>query len=81
MLLKRDLENVRLREQRDQQLTELNERKQKESVKLQSLNEFKLLAESREVRHLFLLKVVFHSRLIPKNVSSTDSDADLQFWL
>ena len=49
MLSKRDAENARLREQRDQQLSELNERKQKEHVKLSSLNEFKSLAESREV--------------------------------
>ncbi|OBZ67158.1 E3 ubiquitin-protein ligase BRE1 [Grifola frondosa] len=47
MLTKRDNENLRLREQRDQQLSELNERKQKDSVKLASAHEHKALAESR----------------------------------
>ena len=54
MLSKRDNENARLREQRDQQLSELNERRQKETVKLASVNEFKSLAESRGAR-------LFHS--------------------
>lgn len=49
MLVKRDNEIARLREQRDQQLSELNERKQKDSVKLHSLNEYKTLAETRSV--------------------------------
>lgn len=60
MLSKRDAENARLREQRDQQLTELNERKQKEHVKLSSLNEFKSLAESRGASLLFYR---FHQHL------------------
>lgn len=49
MLSKRDNENSRLREQRDQQLSELNERKHKDSVKMASANEFKVLAQHRLV--------------------------------
>ncbi|KAH6914381.1 BRE1 E3 ubiquitin ligase-domain-containing protein [Coprinopsis sp. MPI-PUGE-AT-0042] len=49
-IAKRDAENVRLREQRDQQIAEVNERKQKDSVKRASLNEWKNLAESRGER-------------------------------
>ena len=47
MLSKRDVENARLRDQREQQAAELNERKHKDSVKLASLQEWKALAESR----------------------------------
>lgn len=49
MVVKRDNEIARLREQRDQQLSELNERRQKDSVKQHSLNEYKTLAETRSV--------------------------------
>jgi E3 ubiquitin-protein ligase BRE1 len=49
-VLRRGNDSDRLREQRDQQLSELNERKHKESVKMASLNEFKALAESRSDR-------------------------------
>ena len=47
MLAKRDNENARLREQREQQTAELNERKHKDSVKLASLQELKTLVDSR----------------------------------
>jgi E3 ubiquitin-protein ligase BRE1 len=47
MLAKRDNENARLREQREQQAAELNERKHKDSVKLASLQELKTLVDSR----------------------------------
>ena len=49
-LKKRDVDNARLREQRDQLQAELTERKHLESVKLSSANEMKVLAESRSVR-------------------------------
>ena len=49
LVIKRDTEIGRLREQRDQQLSELNERKQKDSVKQTSVAELKVLLESREV--------------------------------
>lgn len=48
-LTKRDNENLRLREQRDQLMAELNERKHKEGVKLQSTAELKALLDSRSV--------------------------------
>ncbi|GBE81020.1 E3 ubiquitin-protein ligase BRE1 [Sparassis crispa] len=50
LLTKRENDNLRLREQRDQQLSELNERKQKDHVKVASHQEFKALAESRSER-------------------------------
>jgi E3 ubiquitin-protein ligase BRE1 len=52
MIAKRDAENARLREQREQQAAELNERKHKESVKLASVQELKALAESRSASDL-----------------------------
>jgi len=48
-LKKRDVDNARIREQRDQLQAELTERKHLESVKLTSVNEMKVLAESRSV--------------------------------
>ena len=52
MLSKRDAENARLRDQREQQAAELNERKHKDSIKLSSLQEWKTVAESRLVSNL-----------------------------
>lgn len=48
-LKKRDADNARIREQRDQLQAELTERKHLESVKLASVSEMKVLAESRSV--------------------------------
>lgn len=45
----RDKDIARIREQRDQHLSDLNEYKQKCSVRLQSLQEYKTLAEARSV--------------------------------
>lgn len=47
MMVKREVENARLRDQREQLNAELVERKQKDSIKLASLQEYKTLAESR----------------------------------
>lgn len=49
MLTKRDADNARLRDQREQQAAELNERKHKDNVKFASTQELKALAESRSV--------------------------------
>jgi E3 ubiquitin-protein ligase BRE1 len=46
---KKDKDLVRLREQRDQQSAELNERKQREAFKQSSFDEIKTLAETRSV--------------------------------
>lgn len=48
-LTRKETENIRLRDQREQQTSEMNERKHKESVKIASLNEMRSLAESRSV--------------------------------
>ncbi|KAI6045964.1 hypothetical protein EDC04DRAFT_1857115 [Pisolithus marmoratus] len=50
LLSKRDADNLRVREARDQYSAELAERKAKDSVKLQSLQELRDLAESRSER-------------------------------
>ncbi|KAJ3553638.1 hypothetical protein NM688_g3503 [Phlebia brevispora] len=50
MVVKRDNENSRLREQREQILSELNERKQKDMIKIHSVNELKALVDSRSER-------------------------------
>jgi E3 ubiquitin-protein ligase BRE1 len=54
MLAKRDSENARLREQREQQSAELNERKQKDAIKFASIQEYKSLLESNSVNFAFL---------------------------
>ena len=53
MLAKRDSENARLREQREQQGAELNERKQKDAIKFASIQEYKSLLESNSVNPQF----------------------------
>ncbi|KAG5654397.1 hypothetical protein H0H81_003221 [Sphagnurus paluster] len=50
MLAKRDLENSRLREQRDQHATELGERKQQDTLKNASSRELRVLVDSRADR-------------------------------
>ena len=47
MMSKRDVDNARLRDQREQLTAEVLERKQKECVKYASMQEYKVLAESR----------------------------------
>jgi len=58
MLSKRDNENARLREQREQQAAELNERKHKDSVKLASLQELKTLVDSRSVGSFHVILIL-----------------------
>ncbi|OJT06362.1 E3 ubiquitin-protein ligase BRE1 [Trametes pubescens] len=50
LLSKRDTETLRLRDQRDQYHSELNERKAKDAAKTSSLAEFESLAETRAER-------------------------------
>jgi E3 ubiquitin-protein ligase BRE1 len=52
MMIKRDVENARLRDQREQLNAEVIERKQKDSVKQAALQEYKTLAESRSASRL-----------------------------
>jgi hypothetical protein len=65
MLSKRDLENARLREQREQQSAELNERKQRDAVKFASIQEYKSLLESNSVNSIsyavYFAKLIFFS--------------------
>ncbi|KAJ6625446.1 hypothetical protein B0H10DRAFT_2211777 [Mycena sp. CBHHK59/15] len=52
MMIKRDAENTRLRDQREQLAAELNERKHKDSVKTSFTEELQSLAEARSARIL-----------------------------
>ena len=47
MITRKDTDISRLREIRDQQQAELNERKQKDATKMASLEQFKALADNR----------------------------------
>lgn len=49
MIARRDADLSRVRDSRDQQLAELNERKQKDNVKMSSLHELKTLVGSQSV--------------------------------
>lgn len=57
---RKEAETLRLRDQREQQTSELNERKHKDSIKLASLNELKALSEARSVR---IITSSYRSRL------------------
>lgn len=50
MMIKRDAENTRLREQRDQHFAELVERRQRDERKWAALQEYKDLSENQAVR-------------------------------
>ncbi|KAJ6587101.1 BRE1 E3 ubiquitin ligase-domain-containing protein [Mycena vulgaris] len=56
MMTKRDAENTRLRDQREQQAAELNERKQKDGVKLSSMKELESLAEAPTLARILVLE-------------------------
>lgn len=58
MLKKRDQENVRLREQRDQQVAEINERKAQNQVKQMQVDECQKLAVSRAVRTIIRRQLI-----------------------
>ena len=47
--MRKEADNLRLRDQREQLTSEVNERKHKDNVKMASLEELKCLAESRSV--------------------------------
>ena len=64
MLSKRDLENARLREQREQQSAELNERKQRDAVKFASIQEYKSLLESNSVNFSLLYCLLRQAHLL-----------------
>lgn len=74
LLSKRDADNLRLRETRDQYGAELAERKAKDSVKLQSLQELKDLAESRSERIAQLQSEIARHKA---KIAAQSSDEDL----
>ncbi|KZT72126.1 hypothetical protein DAEQUDRAFT_705813 [Daedalea quercina L-15889] len=78
MLTKRDHENARLREQRDQQAAELLERKQKEQVKWQALDEYKQLSESRSERIELLRSEVMR---LKSRLAAQSGDKDILWFV
>ncbi|KII92834.1 hypothetical protein PLICRDRAFT_51174 [Plicaturopsis crispa FD-325 SS-3] len=74
LLAKRDNENLRLREQRDQQGAELNERKQKDSIKMASMQEWKILADSRGDRLVALESEV---KRLKARIAANSGDKDI----
>ncbi|OSX66316.1 hypothetical protein POSPLADRAFT_1043769 [Postia placenta MAD-698-R-SB12] len=79
MLSKRNDENARLREQRDQQQAELSERKHRDQVKLNSLHEYKHLAESRAERIKSLLSE--NTRLKTRLAANSGDEDVFSFFL
>ncbi len=62
MITRKDTDISRLREIRDQQQAELNERKQKDATKMASLEQYKALADNRHASFLILFtSLVPHS--------------------
>lgn len=60
MVVKRDNENARLREQRDQMSAELHERKQRDGSRTHALNECKTLLESRSASLFTYVYIFLH---------------------
>ncbi|KAK0485800.1 hypothetical protein IW261DRAFT_1559243 [Armillaria novae-zelandiae] len=80
MINRKDTDISRLREIRDQQQAELNERKQKDSTKMASLEQFKALADNRHASFLILftsLLKLSHARL----AASTGNEDVMTFLL
>jgi E3 ubiquitin-protein ligase BRE1 len=79
LVLKREVEGERLREQRDKAVAELNDRKARDSVKLNSLHEYKQLCEAQSGR-INLLNVEI-SRLKARLAADTNNEDAMQFFL
>ncbi|KAH7929827.1 BRE1-domain-containing protein [Leucogyrophana mollusca] len=77
MLAKRDSDNLRLRDLREQQGAELQERKQRDSLKTTSLQELKTLAESRSERINVLESEV---RRHKARIAAQEGDEDLMTY-
>ncbi|KAF9482162.1 BRE1-domain-containing protein [Pholiota conissans] len=73
MLMRRDVDNARLREQREQLTAELNERKQKEAVKQASFQEYKSLVDSSSERiHILQSELSRCKAQLAANASAED---------
>ncbi|KAJ3748942.1 hypothetical protein DFH05DRAFT_1591193, partial [Lentinula detonsa] len=79
LIARRDIDNARLREDRDQRATEIHERRNKESVKTASCEEYKSLATSRADRIAALESELHRSRL--KLTSNAGREDILKFLL
>jgi E3 ubiquitin-protein ligase BRE1 len=79
LVLKREVEGERLREQRDKAVAELNDRKARDSVKLNSLHEYRQLCEAQSGR-INLLNVEI-SRLKARLAADTNNEDAMQFFL
>ncbi|KAF8635226.1 hypothetical protein AX17_004001 [Amanita inopinata Kibby_2008] len=78
MLSKRDIDNTRLRDQREQLTAEILERKQRESIKQSSLQEYRNLAESRSERILALESEV---KRLKSRLAAEARDEDLMSFI
>ncbi|KAK0504766.1 hypothetical protein EDD18DRAFT_1343546 [Armillaria luteobubalina] len=83
MITRKDTDISRLREIRDQQQAELNERKQKDATKMASLEQFKALADNRHASFLDFIEILktqlklSHARL----AASTGNEDVMTFLL
>ncbi|EIW63378.1 BRE1-domain-containing protein [Trametes versicolor FP-101664 SS1] len=78
LLAKRDVETLRLRDQRDQYHSELNERKAKDAAKTSSLAEFESLAETRAERIAVLES---ENKRLKTRLAANEGDNDLVTFL
>lgn len=78
MVTKRDAENARLREQREQLSAELTERRQKDSVKLASYQEYRALIDTNTVSHRYILGNSSFTRYLGKDQHLTIRSKALQ---
>ncbi|PFH53827.1 hypothetical protein AMATHDRAFT_136911 [Amanita thiersii Skay4041] len=78
MMSKRDADNARLRDQREQLAAEILERKQKESIKQSSFQEYKNLAESRSERIVVLESEV---KRLKTRLAAEASNEDLMTFI
>ncbi|TFL01551.1 BRE1-domain-containing protein [Pterulicium gracile] len=79
VLAKREVENDRLREQRDRAIAELNERKARDSVKLTSIQEFKARCDSQADRIRLLNMEI--ARLRARLAADTNNQDALELFL
>ncbi|KAJ3733513.1 hypothetical protein DFJ43DRAFT_994897 [Lentinula guzmanii] len=79
LIARRDIDNARLREDRDQRAAEIHERRNKESIKTASCEEYKSLATSRADRIAALESELHRSRL--KLASNAGREDILKFLL
>ncbi|KAE9411274.1 BRE1-domain-containing protein [Gymnopus androsaceus JB14] len=79
LITRRDADNARLREERDQRVADIYERRAKDSIKMASCDEYKLLAASRAERIIALESQLHRSKL--KLAVNADREDVVKFLL